>query len=294
MASPPIHSTLASQPAPQRNPVKPCYLGLPQWQHPQWKKLGMSTLADYARYFNCVEGNTTLYALPRPETVRRWHDMTHDDFRFCFKFPATISHQAALHQCDDLTTEFFALLEPLAQRLGQYWLQLPATFGPTDLPTLWAFLDRLPSTFSYGVEVRHPQFFAKGADEQALNRGLRQRRVNRVILDTRGVHSAVPSNPEIIAAQRKKPQLPVHAIMTAEQPMIRFIGGDDEKANLKWFQAWLNKLPQWCEQGQPWLFIHTPDIAFAPKLVQHLWPALQQVVPEVGNAPDWPQQDSLF
>ncbi|VTT25824.1 Protein of uncharacterised function DUF72 [Klebsiella pneumoniae] len=274
--------------------MKPFYLGLPQWQHPQWKKLGMSTLEDYARYFNCVEGNTTLYALPRPEVVQRWRAMTHDDFRFCFKFPATISHQAALRQCSDLCNEFFSLLAPLADRLGQYWLQLPSAFSPADLPALWGFLDSLPAQFRYGVEVRHPEFFAKGEAERALNRGLHQRRVNRVILDTRGVHSAAPSTAEIIEAQRKKPKLPVHALMTADAPMIRFIGGDDPAANLGWFNAWLERLPQWYDAGQPWLFIHTPDVGFAPELVRYLWPALQQAVPQVGDAPDWPRQELLF
>jgi len=32
------------------------------------------------------------------------------------------------------------------------------------------------------VEVRHPEFFAKGEAEKALNRGLHDRSVNRVIL----------------------------------------------------------------------------------------------------------------
>lgn len=274
--------------------MTPLYLGLPQWQHPQWKKLGMTTLEDYARHFNCVEGNTTLYALPRAEVVQRWRAMTHDDFRFCFKFPATISHQAALRQCGDLSAEFFSLLAPLADRIGQFWLQLPAAFSPADLPTLWDFIATLPGEFRYGVEVRHPAFFAKGGEEQALNRGLHQRGVNRVILDTRGVHSAIPSTAAITEAQRKKPKLPVHAVMTADAPMIRFIGGDDTAANLRWFDAWLSRLPQWCESGQPWLFIHTPDVGFAPELVRALWPALQQALPGVGDAPDWPRQEMLF
>lgn len=130
-----------------------------------------------------MEGNTTLYALPKAEIVARWQAQTDDNFRFCFKFPATISHQAALRQCDDLTREFFQRLSPLAGRIGQYWLQLPATFGPRDLPALWAFLDGLPKTFHYGVEVRHPQFFQKGDEERQLNRGLHERGVNRVILN---------------------------------------------------------------------------------------------------------------
>ena len=157
-------------------------IGLPQWQHSHWKRWGIESLADYARYFHCVEGNTTLYALPNPETVMRWRDMTHDAFRFCFKFPNTISHQAALRDCDALVSEFFHTLPPLEARLGQLWLQLPAAFGPQGLPALWRFLDALPAGFSYGVEVRHPAFFAKGAEERLLNQGLAQRGINRVML----------------------------------------------------------------------------------------------------------------
>lgn len=88
------------------------YVGLPQWSHPKWVRLGITGLEEYARHFNCVEGNTTLYALPRTEIVERWREQTTDDFRFCFKFPATISHNAALRNCDDLTHEFFTRMSP--------------------------------------------------------------------------------------------------------------------------------------------------------------------------------------
>jgi len=81
-----------------------------------------------------VEGNTTLYALPRAEIVERWREQTSDDFRFCFKFPATISHNAALRNCDDLTHEFFTRMSPLANRIGQYWLP-PRLARATCLPS---------------------------------------------------------------------------------------------------------------------------------------------------------------
>ena len=270
------------------------YLGLPQWSHPKWVRLGISTLEDYARHFNCVEGNTTLYALPSADVVQRWYQQTHDDFRFCFKFPATISHQAALRHCDDLTGAFFTRMAPLLSRTGQYWLQLPATFGPGDLHALWRFLDTLPAGLHYGVEVRHPAFFAKGDAELALNQGLHQRGVNRVILDSRPVHQAIPASEAIRDAQRKKPRLPVHAVATADQPMVRFIGSDDMHANEALFAVWLTKLEQWQQQGTPWLFLHTPDIAQAPELVLTLWPALRQRFPQLGPPPAIPQQDYLF
>jgi uncharacterized protein YecE (DUF72 family) len=270
------------------------YLGLPQWSHPKWVRLGITSLEEYARHFNCVEGNTTLYALPRPEIVERWRDQTTDDFRFCFKFPATISHNAALRNCGDLTAEFFARMSPLANRIGQYWLQLPATFSPQDLPALWQFLNALPQTFTYGVEVRHPAFFNKGETEKALNRGLHERGVNRVILDSRPVHSAVPHSEAIIDAQRKKPRVPVHAVVTANHPMVRFIGSDNMQQNQQMFAVWLQKLAIWQQTTTPYLFLHTPDIAQAPELVDALWQALQDAVPGLGPAPANPQQSSLF
>lgn len=52
------------------------YIGLPQWSHPKWVRLGITSLEEYARHFNCVEGNTTLYALPKPEVVLRWREQT--------------------------------------------------------------------------------------------------------------------------------------------------------------------------------------------------------------------------
>ncbi|TKI08248.1 DUF72 domain-containing protein [Martelella alba] len=270
------------------------YIGLPQWQHGGWSRFGMRTLADYARYFNCVEGNTTLYALPDARRVLEWRAMTTDDFRFCLKFPAAISHQGGLRDFHHPLAQFFLTLEPLAERIGQYWLQLPAAFAPADLPALWTFLDALPVAFHYGVEVRHPQFFAKGEEERQLNRGLHQRGVNRVILDSRPVHSARSGAPALLAAQRKKPKVPVHAVLTAERPLIRYIGSDDFAESLQLFQPWLERLPHWLCRHTPFLFIHTPDIAHAPSLAQALWPMLAEKLPDIGSAPVWPQQDLLF
>lgn len=99
------------------------YIGLPQWSHPKWARLGITSLEEYARHFNCVEGNTTLYALPKAEIVDRWYAQTTDDFRFCFKFPATISHQAALRHCDDLVQAFFY---PPGAAGNAYWPILAA------------------------------------------------------------------------------------------------------------------------------------------------------------------------
>ncbi len=114
-------------------------------------------------------------------------------------------------------------------------------------------------------------FSPKGKRKKTLNRGLHQRGVNRVILDSRPVHAARPHSEAIRDAQRKKPKVPVHAVLTAKNPLIRFIGSDDMTQNRELFQVWLQKLAQWHQTTTPYLFLHTPDIAQAPELVHTLW-----------------------
>lgn len=270
------------------------YLGLPQWSHPKWPQLGINTLEEYAQLFNCVEGNTTFYALPEIETVKRWYSMTGDNFRFCFKFPAAISHQQCLTDYEDINTDFFRRLSPLESRIGQYWLQLPARFSPQDLPKLWAFLDGLPREFSYGVEVRHPDFFAKGDAERSLNQGLQTRGVNRVILDSRAVHSCQNGTPALREAQLKKPKLPVHAITTANHPLIRFIASDDIPQSINLFDVWLDKLVVWTESSTPFLFLHTPDMGQVNSLLHALWPKLTARFQRLPATPPFVYQSTLF
>lgn len=132
------------------------YIGLPQWAHPKWVRLGITSLEEYARHFNCVEGNTTLYALPKADIVARWHAQTTDAFRFCFKFPATISHQAALRNCDDWYKSFSRACRHLNHALDNTGCNYPQLLArttrqpcgsfsmrsPNPLPTVWKFAIR--------------------------------------------------------------------------------------------------------------------------------------------------------
>ncbi len=143
-------------------------------------------------------------------------------------------------------------------------------------PALWHFLDGLPKISPTASKFVIPSFRQEA--EQQLNRGLHERNVNRVILDSRPVHSAAATSPAMIDAQQKKPKVPVHAVMTARQPMVRFIGGDDMAHNRELFRVWLRPRRSGISRD-PWLFLHTPDIAFAPALVDTLWGDLRAALP---------------
>ncbi|MBL0673912.1 DUF72 domain-containing protein [Aeromonas dhakensis] len=268
------------------------FLGLPQWSHPAWPGhlLGVGAkpaehLAHYARVFNTVEGNTTFYASPTPDTVRRWADAVPAGFRFSFKFPQTISHQSDLVSADKQVSDFIRLLAPLHDKLGLLKLQLPARFGPDGLPRLAAFFERLPTQFNYALEVRHPDFFAKGEAERQLNRQLMERGINRIMLDSRPLFSVPATSAAMIDAQGKKPRLPVHLLATADAPVVRLIGLPHPEDNHPFLPGWLPHWRQWLAEGKDlYLFIHTADNAQAPELARQVARLLgQEMAPWPGE-----------
>ncbi|WP_228730347.1 DUF72 domain-containing protein [Shewanella yunxiaonensis] len=260
----------------------PLRLGMAMWSHPHWQSsvYGSSCpsperLARYAQVFSSVEGNTSFYATPLKAVAAQWAAAVPESFRFTFKLPQLITHQRQLRDCRDEVTTFFDAMTPLMATTGMWQIQLPATFGPEALPQLQAFLPLLPRGLTLGVEVRHPAFFAKGDAERQLNRLLHQQQINRIIMDSRPVFAATADNEVIRDAQRKKPRVPVHAIATAAQPVIRFIGQLDLDTSEQMFTPWLAKLADWLNGGyQPYLFVHTPDNIAAPQLAARLWQRL--------------------
>ncbi|MFP2770743.1 DUF72 domain-containing protein [Oceanisphaera sp. KMM 10153] len=279
----------------------PLYLGLSQWSHPAWpgQLLGRELkttehLLDYGRVFNSVEGNTSFYGVPDANSLHRWATQVPDHFRFTFKFPATVSHQGRLG--DNITTalDFIEQLSPLHRQLGMLMLQLPAACGPEQLDGLEQLLAALPDRFQYGVEVRHPAFFAKGEAERRFNRLLLERGANRIIMDSRPVFSCPPTTPALADAQQKKPQVPVHIISTGPAPVIRFIGHPEQELNRPFWQPWVPRIHAWLGEGKSvYLFVHTADNRLAPLLAAELATALQRPLPDFPGLAPGPQ-GSLF
>lgn len=271
------------------------YLGCPAWGFKEWvgnlyprgSRAG-EYLKHYAEVFNTVEGNTTFYSLPSPETVARWREATPQSFRFCFKFPRTITHLKGLRGAAEETEEFLARMHPLGERLGPFMLQLPPAFGPNQLSRLDRFLAGLPATFDYGVELRHPAFYDDaGAGEQA-NAVLAARGAERVIMDTRALRSGDDQHPGVLAARHRKPDLPVEERALGKTPMVRFIGHPEETVNRPWIESWCRVLARWMPAGHtPYLFVHCPDNAIAPPFARQFHLELRKLA-DAGEMPAWP------
>ncbi|MGJ7458316.1 DUF72 domain-containing protein [Halomonas sp. MA07-2] len=272
------------------------------WANPDWRgnlyPPHGGGLEEYARVFNSVEGNTTFYSgAPRAETVATWARQVPADFRFCFKLPAALTHERRLAGIEAALDGFLAAMAPLHDRLGPMMVQLPRDFGVEELPRLESLLGRWPTEIPCAVEVRHSEFFHKGAAEIALNRLLISHGVDRVMLDARPLFSTSSGDhPGLLKAQREKPRRPLHVLSTADRPLVRFIGHLDPVINERYFGDWIPRLALWIKQGKtPYLMVHTPDNRQAPELARSLHARLAEAC-SLPSLTDFPgeAQTALF
>ncbi len=276
------------------------YLGCPVWSKKQWVgELFTSDakpadfLRQYASVFNTVEGNTTFYALPKPASVRRWREETPPHFKFCFKFPKTISHQLRLQDTGQETLTFLNRLAPLGEKLGPLFVQLPPSFGFDELPALENFLKSLPREFNYAVEARHRDFFNEMAREEKFNDLLRSLGVGRVIFDTRGLHAAEIADDDYFTrdAKRRKPKMPVRFVATNEFPFVRFVGHPIIENNELHLLQWASTVVKWLEEGKrPYVFMHAPDDFYAPHLARYFHALVGKISKDAGQLSLWPSE----
>ncbi len=270
------------------------YVGCPQWSNPQWRQQffdpnsDASALYQYAQHFNTVEGNTTFYATPNAATITKWRTDVPDTFRFCFKLPHAFTHQQALNVTIQDLNDWCHLFSPLFEVMGPLLIGLPKQFSPHDLPALVAFLKRLPSELDVAIEVRHRAFFEKGDAERDFNRTLMANGWQRSVMDTRALFAHPATTEALVDAQKKKPHLPVHAIATADAPVLRFVVGamSEQDTILKMFTPWVGQLQRWVEDGKtPYVFFHTADNHGAPQLAQQLISMVDETHPVAGPFP---------
>ena len=277
----------------------PYYLGCPSWSENAWRE-GLypqnarpaDFLSLYAQVFNAVEGNTTFYARPAPATVERWAQSMPGHFRFTAKFPRDISHGGDLREQGHAAEDFLQLLRPLGARVAPLWLQLPASFGPQRLAELVSFVDALERPLA--VEVRHPEFFAKGDAERLLNRLLMDRGVERICLDPRALFSCISTDPAVLHAQAKKPKVPPRPAAFTQFPQVRFIGRPELEANDPYLRPWVEKVAGWIEEGrEPYVFLHTPDNHRAPELARRFHQQLSERLPGLPALPELHQPSTV-
>ena len=245
-------------------------------------------LSQYASVFNAVEGNTTFYNIPSQQTIKKWGKATPDGFKFCFKFHRSITHERRLHSVEDEVLHFLEAFDPIANRLGPFHIQLPKQFSPDEFEKLETLVELLPSAYSYALEVRHPDFFDHGNKEHRLNRLLKSYNIDRVIFDTRKLHSMKVQDASIHEAQKKKPKVPVRFENTGSRPFVRFVGANDVLNNESYLKEWAIVIADWIKEGlHPYIFTHSPDKVSQPPIARKFHRLLSELI-DMEPMPAWP------
>lgn len=278
----------------------PFYLGAPMWSMDSWRgrlftreAKSRDYLGQYGEVFTTVEGNNTFYGLPKPETVHRWAEEVPSHFRFCFKFPRTITHDVMLggQIAEDATANFLQLLAPIQNHIGQLFLQLSPSFNEDLLDRLDHYLANLPRHFRYCAEPRHADFFNHQASEEAFDAILTKHDINRALFHTSSLHALDPSNADRREAQRKKPDYPDRFTTTSQEPFIRVVGHEDVAPNESLLQKIADQAAQWIHEGRrPYLFVHSPGDHHVPELGRRLHELMRDRLglEKVPAMPPWP------
>jgi uncharacterized protein YecE (DUF72 family) len=234
-----------------------------------------------------VESNTTFYAVPSVSTVMSWAAQTPEDFRFVAKVPQLISHERRLTNADLELRHFLAVLEHLGPRLHAVWIQLPASFAPTDLGTLAAFLHQVPRGFRYAVEVRHPDFFDDVEAARNLERVLARVDAEWIPFDTGTLFGRRPTSFAERDAWMKKPRVSRRTRALTGHPIVRYIGRDSVAETVEGWAYLVELVVQWLGEGRsPTVFLHTPDNVEALNLARGFHAAVSALVPGLEPLPE--------
>jgi uncharacterized protein YecE (DUF72 family) len=261
------------------------YIGCPLWGYKEWvgnffpAHTPQSTfLKLYSKRLTTVEGNTTFYAVPNAATVSRWREETPATFRFCFKLPRSISHEPGLDKKQRETVAFVERMQPLGERLGPFFLQLPPAFSPQVIEELQAFLGDWPSSLRLAVEVRHPDFF-KQPQSDTLNALLSQHHAARVLMDTRPIRTGPAKEQKVLQARERKPDLPLQVTVTTDFVFVRYIGHPRMEVNAPLLDSWAEQFARWLSDGLTiYAFCHCPFEVHSPQICKALYERVQRLV----------------
>ncbi|MER7007776.1 DUF72 domain-containing protein [Dactylosporangium sp. NPDC000555] len=244
-------------------------------------------LRAYAGWCNAVEGNTTFYATPSRETAASWAQQTDPAFRLLPKLPRAVTHEHRLAGAEEELRAFLHAIEPLGPRAHALWIQLPGSFAPADVPALSAFLRRLPASYRYAVEVRHPAFFADARATRELEAVLTAAAAEWVPFDTTSFFQTPPTSDAERDAWTKKPRTPLREEALTGHPIVRYLGRDDPARTVEGWRRWVGVTAAWLLEGRsPTVFIHTPDNADAPELARRFHDEVRARVPGLPPLPD--------
>lgn len=148
------------------------YTGPAGWSYRDWEGrvypagTGLDRLLHIARYFDCVELNSSFYRTPSHRMVESWSErLSHiPDFSMNIKVLQRFTHEREFSRAE--LDGFVRTFDPLWEngRLGAFLMQFPWSFR--NIPENVSYIEDLASSFGdrpLCVEVRHGSWQTTGA-----------------------------------------------------------------------------------------------------------------------------------
>ena len=250
------------------------YLGCAVWSYREWvgdlyppNSRERDFLSLYSRRLTAVEGNTTFYAIPSIDTIKKWVAQTPKGFKFCPKLHRQITHQGLLTPHLPQALNFLSKMSHLEDRLGTIFIQLPPSYSPAYLQDLREFLTACSRTkISLALEVRHLDWFQPEYRDR-LNSLLLKLNIARVLLDTRPIYNC-PDDPQK-NSQRRKPKVPLQPEILGDVGLVRFISHPQARYNETFFHQWTDSIDRWLSLNKTiYFFVHCPQEVRSPSTVK--------------------------
>lgn len=226
------------------------HFGAPTWGSKHWlgkiyppKTTPSDYLQFYSQSFNCIELNSSHYAIPDDKTIQNWLSKVPNNFQFCPKMLKDISHSQAGLVDKDLLKHWLNFLDKMDSHLGPCFIQLHELFSYENKALLFKFLESWPSEYRLTLELRHSSWFKNGVVLPALADYLHKKNIGMVITDVAGRRDVL------------------HSTVTTDWTMIRLIGNNLDQSDESRLIEWSERIGDWQQLGvhDTYLFLHQPE-----------------------------------
>jgi uncharacterized protein YecE (DUF72 family) len=215
--------------------VRRVFVGTSGWLYAGWREhlYGDAPvrrwLAIASQTFDALEINGSFYTQIKPETYRRWHDETPEDFRFALKGHRFVTHYKRLRDCEDSIVRLRDQASHLGDKLRCVVWQLPSNFT-LDVARLDSFLQALDAwrDVRHALELRHRSWFVDAVADR-----LRDARVAVCLGDA--------------------PDFPMWRAVTTDLVYARLHGHTRKYASsysLPALRTWAADIERWADEGR--------------------------------------------
>lgn len=218
--------------------VPKIFIGAPNWTEPEWagkiipaKTPKKDFLKFFSRQFSAIELNATFYRVPDEAGLKAWRDQTPPGFKFCPKFPSTVTHRRWSNETALEIKTFCSRVASLVEWLGTSFLQFSDHFQIKGLPDLQKILAEIPESFPVFAEFRHASWFDKQRLVPEVYELLGERKIGTIITDTSGCRDVL------------------HSTLTDRRAFVRFLGNDLHASDFTRIDSWILRLTDWARRG---------------------------------------------